>query len=142
MISTHICRYLIPYVYDRNLGKVAYEKVMVRFSRNDYEPDICFWRQEKAKDFGLKQSAFPLPDFIVEILSESTKERDRGIKFQDYALHGVEEYWIVDPETSTIEQYLLSDQTYDLTLKLKSGVILSNVIEGFQLEVDQLFNDE
>ena len=40
--STRISRKLIPYVYDQDLGEIAYEKVMVRLTRNDYEPDICF----------------------------------------------------------------------------------------------------
>ena len=42
----------------------------------------------------------------MEIISESTKDRDYGIKMTDYALHGVKEYWIVDPENLTVEQYL------------------------------------
>lgn len=57
--STRITRHLIPYVYDNNLGEVGYEKVMVRMTRNDYEPDICFWKKEKADQFEQKQSAFP-----------------------------------------------------------------------------------
>ena len=40
---------------------------------------------------------YPAPDFIAEILSPSTDERDRGIKFEDYAAHGVGEYWLLDP---------------------------------------------
>lgn len=35
--STRLSRKLIPYVYDNQLGEVAYEKVMVRLTRNDYE---------------------------------------------------------------------------------------------------------
>ena len=49
----------------------------------------------------------PAPDFIAEILSDSTASVDRGVKFQDYAAHGVGEYWIVDPVQQTIEQYRL-----------------------------------
>mgnify|MGYP001796682966 CR=1 FL=1 len=48
----------------------------------------------------------PLPNLVVEILSESTKARDRGIKYTSYESHGVEEYWIIDPLRKTIEQYI------------------------------------
>ncbi|NJO00880.1 MAG: Uma2 family endonuclease [Bacteroidia bacterium] len=62
-VSTQILRYLIPFVYDRKLGEVAVEKVMIRCTRNDYEPDICFWTSERAREFQDKQSAFPPPGF-------------------------------------------------------------------------------
>ncbi|NJO00879.1 MAG: Uma2 family endonuclease [Bacteroidia bacterium] len=48
---------------------------------------------------------FPPPDFIIEILSESTEDRDRGIKMIDYALRQVQEYWLIDPEAKALEQY-------------------------------------
>ncbi len=137
--STRITRHLIPFVYDNNLGEVAYEKVMVRLTRNDYEPDICFWTKEKSRDFEKKQSAFPPPDFIVEILSDSTKERDYGIKMEDYALHDVKEYWIVDTDNQTIEQYLLNERKFELSQKLKDGILESEVIKGFKMEVKEIF---
>ncbi len=137
--STRITRHLIPFVYDNNLGEVAYEKVMVRLTRNDYEPDICFWTKDKAKEFEKKQSAFPPPDFVVEILSDSTKERDYGIKMEDYALHDVKEYWIVDTDNQTIEQYTLKDKKFELSQKLKDGILESEVIKGFKMEVREIF---
>ena len=139
MASTNITRYLLPFVYDNKLGKVGYEKVMIRLTRNDYEPDICFWNAETAASFGLKQSAFPAPDFIVEILSDSTKDRDYGIKMTDYALHGVREYWIVDVEHETIEQYLLEGNTFTLAQKLKDGALQAEAIPGFQISVKAVF---
>lgn len=139
MASSNLTRRLLPYVYDNKLGKVAYEKVMVRLTRNDYEPDICFWHKERTLDFGQKQSAFPPPDFIVEILSDSTKDRDYGIKMTDYALHSVAEYWIVDTDNQTVEQYLLEKSYYQLAQKLKSGTLESEVIKGFQINVAEIF---
>ena len=49
---------------------------------------------------------FPPPDLIVEVLSPSTERNDRTIKFQDYAAHGVSEYWIIDADAQVIEQYI------------------------------------
>ncbi len=139
MASSNLTRRLLPFIYEQDLGKVAYEKVMVRLTRNDYEPDICFWKKERTLDFGKKQSAFPPPDFIIEILSDSTKERDYGIKMTDYALHGVQEYWIVDTDAQTVEQYLLENHTYKLTQKLKDGILYSEAIVGFGMKVKEIF---
>lgn len=141
MASSNITRWLLPYVYDNRLGKVGYEKVMVRLTRNDYEPDICFWKKEKSAQFQQKQSAFPPPDFVVEILSDSTKERDYGIKMTDYALHGVQEYWIVDVERVSVEQYLLDGNAFQLAQKLKDGVLESEVISGFRMRIKEIFTE-
>ncbi len=140
--STAMLTELLPYVKKHKLGRVAVEKVMIRCTRNDYEPDICFWKKEIAQHFTAKQSAFPPPNFVVEILSQSTEDRDRGIKFQDYALHGVAEYWIVDTEAQTVEQYLLAEEAYILHLKLNKGILQSPVIEGFEIEVSTIFGEE
>ena len=141
MASTAISRRLLPYVYDNKLGKVGYEKVMIRLTRNDYEPDICFWNAETAARFGQKQSAFPPPDFVIEILSDSTQHRDYGIKMTDYALHGVKEYWIVDTDQETIEQYLPDGNTFFLAQKLKDGVLKSVAVTGFQIVVRDVFGE-
>lgn len=85
---------------------------------------------------------FPGPALITEVLSPSTEENDRGIKFKDYALHGVSEYWIVDPEEQFIEQYILNDDTYKLKMKSSTGILKSPVLTGFEIPVESIFNKE
>jgi Uma2 family endonuclease len=48
-----------------------------------------------------------VPDLVVEVLSPSTAEIDRGLKMEMYARYGVPEYWIADPEQKAIEIYRL-----------------------------------
>lgn len=43
------------------------------------------------------------PDLIVEILSPSTAERDRGVKLKLYRRQGVSQYWIVEPGSASVE---------------------------------------
>ena len=76
------------------------------------------------------------------MLSESTEKRDRGVKFEDYALHRVEEYWLVDPEKKLIEQYFLENGDYQLNLKARDGTIESNVIDGFNIPIQAIFDEE
>lgn len=56
-----------------------------------------------------KHVVFGAPDFVVEILSPSTKEKDRTLKLRKYREAGVREYWIVDPDREEVEVYLFQD---------------------------------
>lgn len=124
------------------LGWVGYEKVMSAFTRNDYEPDVVFFGNEKSAAFQKSQWKFPVPDFVVEVLSEGTKDRDRGIKFRDYEAHGVQEYWIIDPESESIEQYFLHDGKFKLHLKAGRGLIESRAVPGFSIEIRAVFDEK
>jgi Uma2 family endonuclease len=130
------------YADTHHLGEVGIEKVMIRCNRNDYEPDICFFNNEKSQLFTNDQLLFPAPDLAVEIISASTEKIDRTIKFTDYALQGISEYWIIDPEKQTFEQYILppNKNTYTLQSKLtQKGIIHAVVIQGFQIDIAELF---
>lgn len=140
LVSAKLSARLITFVEQHQLGEVGVEKVLISLTRNDYEPDICFFRKEKAATFGKDQMHFPAPDFVVEILSDSTEKNDREIKFQDYAAHGVQEYWIIDPDKQTVEQYINENQAFELRQKfVTSGILQSVVIEGFEMEILDLF---
>lgn len=47
------------------------------------------------------------PDWICEILSPSTRSKDREIKMPIYARHGVRHAWLIDPDAQTLEAYEL-----------------------------------
>lgn len=113
------------------------------FPRSDYEPDVVFFGTEKAARLDGDTMKFPVPDFVAEVLSDSTMGRDRGVKFEDFAANGVREYWIVDPEIRTIEQYVLPPEsnTYNLRPKVNSGEVWSVAVEGFVIPVEALFDE-
>lgn len=134
-------RLLSIYVGKNQLGFVGVEKIMIKLTRNDYEPDICFFDKEKSIGFGKDQTLFPAPDFVVEIVSPSTERRDKGVKFKDYQAHSVEEYWIIDPEHETLEQYHLNGDEYELVLKSGDGTVTSFAIPGFQIPVRAIFDE-
>lgn len=139
--SENLFSLLKVHVSINQLGRVGHEKLMISLSRNDYEPDIVFFGRAKADAFTPDQMHFPAPDLVVEVLSPSTEERDRGIKFEDYAAHGVGEYWLIDADAETIEQYRLSDETYELVMKSRSGEIESAAVAGFTIPVRAIFDD-
>lgn len=133
---------LKAFVAKNKLGFVGVEKIMVSLTRNDYEPDVCFFGKEKAKNFKRKQVQFPAPDFVVEVLSDSIAKNDRETKFQDYAAHGVQEYWIIDAEKEIVEQYFLQNEQYELLLKAKDGKIESVVLSNFKIPIQAIFDEQ
>lgn len=138
----YLLQLLQVFVRLRRLGEVGFEKWMISLTRNDYEPDICFWRANKAAAFTPTQARFPAPDFIVEVLSPSTERIDREIKFKDYAAHGVAEYWLVDPEQQTIEQYVLRGDEYMLRATINQGTVSSVVLDGFTIPLRAIFDTD
>lgn len=68
------------------------------------EPDISvICTPDKLDEEGCKGA----PDFIIEIVSPSSRKMDYSIKNALYAEAGVREYWIVDPmkERTTVYRY-------------------------------------
>ena len=124
----------------RHLGFVGSENMLISLTRNDYGPDISFFCTEKSKDFAPTRMQFPAPDWVIEVLSPSTEKYDRETKFQDYAAHGIGEYWIIDAEHQTIEQYILQNEDYDLLLKAKDGTIQSVVLPEFKIPIRSVFD--
>jgi len=136
---------LIPFVNIHKLGKVGVEKVMIALTRNDYEPDLVFFSREKAEQFTDDQVLFPAPDLVVEILSKSTAKRDKTIKKDDYAYHGVREYWIINTTEQRVYQYILptEDSTEYFPAKVvQYGDYLKSVaIEGFEIPTSAIFDE-
>lgn len=109
------------------------------------QPDLVFFSKEKYDTFSDDQLLFPAPDFVVEIISKKTDSVDRGIKKQDYAAHGIREYWIIDLFRQHIEQYVLlsPNDTHYLPAKTfgLADEIESFVIKGFNIPVLALFDE-
>ncbi len=124
------------------LGQVKSEKCLCVFPRNDYEPDVVFFGPSKSASLSPDTMKFPVPDMAVEVLSQSTKDRDRGVKFEDFASNGVEEYWIVDADTQNVEQYLLENGEYTLALKSGSGMLKSRVVNGLAFPIEAIFDEQ
>ncbi len=66
------------------------------------QPDITLiCKEERITEKGV----FGAPDFCIEIISESTRKKDYGIKVQKYMNAGVREYWIVDAQRRAVITY-------------------------------------
>jgi Uma2 family endonuclease len=142
MVQQNLSTIISTYAIINNLGKVRGEKALVRLTRNDFEPDLSFFNKIASKKINDDTLFYPSPDFVIEILSKSTEKNDRGVKFNDYELHNVKEYWIIDTNKKVIEQYLLQKGKYELIVKIKTGTIECAVLKGFNIPLAAIFNEK
>ncbi|MFO0649267.1 MAG: Uma2 family endonuclease [Polyangiales bacterium] len=71
------------------------------------DPDIAGWRRERLPEEPEGAAITVVPDWVCEILSDSTEALDRGKKRRVYRREGVTQYWICDPRIQTLEVYRL-----------------------------------
>jgi len=141
-VTGYVFQLLNIFVAVNRLGQVKNEKCLCVFPRNDYEPDVVFFGPEKCSGFTPDTLKFPVPDLAVEVLSDSTEVRDRGVKFEDFATNGVAEYWIANADEKVLEQYLLDDGEFSLALKSGTGVLKCRAIEGLTIPVVAIFDEQ
>ena len=103
------------------------------------EPDVLFVSSSRLHYIGEDNLSGP-PDLAVEVLSESTKRLDREVKLKQYALYGVSEYWLVDPEGKNVEVCRRKKEEYELAERLGFGdTLASPLFPGLKLPVASLW---
>ena len=60
----------------------------------------------------IQRCVYGAPDFILEVLSPSTKRKDMIIKLNKYQNAGVKEYWMIDPDKKKLMVYKLEQEEY------------------------------
>ena len=98
------------------------------------EPDISvICDRNKLDDRGCKGA----PDWIIEIVSPSSRRMDYRSKHNLYGDAGVREYWIVDPEKERVTVYHYEEDDAP-TIFLFTQPIPVGTFEGFQVTVADL----
>jgi Uma2 family endonuclease len=113
-ISKRLQRQLEEYFETRSIGEVFDAPVDVILTFHDVvAPDLVVVADPKQIT---KRGIEGIPLLVVEILSSSTRDRDRTVKASRYAEVGILHYWIVDPDVQRIECYRLQATTYTLLI--------------------------
>ncbi|KEO72774.1 Uma2 family endonuclease [Anditalea andensis] len=103
------------------------------------QPDICVVCDSGNLD---EAGCIGAPDLVMEILSPGNNKKELQNKYEVYEESGVKEYWIIHPEEQTLMIYTLKDGKFIPSKLFTSGeVIASSCIEGFQLDLDEVFED-
>jgi Uma2 family endonuclease len=110
-VQNRIFNALFNYVEHNQLGEAFCAPVDVYLNRkNAFQPDIFFVAAINAS-IVKRRGIYGAPDLVIEILSED-RNNDLVKKKAVYEECGVQEYWVVDPETKKAEGFTLQENIY------------------------------
>ncbi|GHT57954.1 hypothetical protein FACS1894109_11220 [Spirochaetia bacterium] len=101
-----------------------------------FEPDIIVVCDSSKLD---KKGCNGAPDLVIEILSPSTARHDKVIKFNKYQEAGVREYWIVDPDTQSVQACVLENGRYILSSYDDTGTAPITALPGCVIDLRTVF---
>jgi Uma2 family endonuclease len=76
------------------------------------------------------------PDWVIEIVSPSSRQMDYFVKLFKYQMSGVREYWIVNPEKETVRVYnFVTETTEDYTFE---DTISVGIYEDLEIDFSKM----
>jgi len=82
-----------------------------------------------------------VPDFIIEILSDSTAKYDMIKKLDKYEKSGIKEYWIVDPDKKRVFVFVLNNGVYGKPdFYFENDKIKLKALENIEIDLELVFN--
>ena len=114
----------IPFIAPADVQLDCDERTMV-------QPDVfILCKQDRLRRFGICGA----PDFVLEILSGSTRKKDMTVKLTKYMEAGVKEYWVIDPEKRLLIVYIGEEEGIPRLYPLQGDVGM-NLYDG-NLRID------
>ena len=121
-LSRRIQFQLYQQIEEKDLGLVFNAPADVQLSEIDIvQPDL-FVIQISRKSIVSPQKIIGAPDLIIEILSESTGNKDRLLKRDLYQQAAVPEYWLVDPEAQQVTVFRLQGGQFEAAGTFRENV--------------------
>jgi Uma2 family endonuclease len=133
-----LLRRLDPYVARHHLGQIMLSPADLDFGRRYVAQPDLFVVSELDRRKLLDWRNYGIPIFIAEVLSPSTGRGDRKVKRPAYQRAGVGEYWIVDPDSRTVERWQPDDARPEICL-VKAIWRPNPDIEPFELDLNEYF---
>lgn len=114
----------IPFIAPADVQLDCDDRTMV-------QPDVfILCKQDRLRRFGICGA----PDFVLEILSGSTRKKDMTVKLTKYMEAGVKEYWVIDPEKRLLIVYIGEEEGIPRLYPLQGDVGM-NLYDG-NLRID------
>jgi len=139
-IVLFLYRILFSFVEARSLGLLLVAPLSLRLWPGKFrEPDVLFMFTEHAG--WEEQDCWNGADLVIEVVSPSNPDHDLETKRAEYALAGIPEYWIVNPENETIIVLQLKEDGYaEHGAFVRGELATSRLLEGFAVSVDAVLD--
>jgi Uma2 family endonuclease len=130
---------LNAWVRAHKLGKTGIAPLdMVLTNTRVTQPDVVFISNQRLDI--IQERLMGAADLVAEVISPTSRRRDRIDKRDLYEQHGVQEYWLLDPEAQTVEVLHLVRGEYHLLGRWRPGEEAgSRLLNGFRVNVATLF---
>jgi Uma2 family endonuclease len=143
-LLTNLVTFINMYVLKHKSGRTMVAPVAVKIDEGTVlKPDILYIAIQQIEDKSVEINENGIvgsPSLVVEVLSPSNYKKLRNTKKQKYAQAGVKEYWELRPKKKSITVERLEDGEYQLFSEAKkTGIIQSSVLEGFSLDIKDIF---
>ena len=141
-ISINLLAQLISYLDDKPC-EVYHAPFDVRLNADTkddtvVQPDIVvFCDLTKLTDAGCDGA----PDMVIEILSPSTSNHDRITKFNKYREYGVREYWIIDPDSSSLAVHILKGKDFVTQAYSSESAVPVYILDDCVIDLSKVFVD-
>jgi Uma2 family endonuclease len=77
-------------------------------------PDIAGWRRERLAEVPRSYRFDITPDWVCEVISESSRVQDRQEKPPIYLSCGVSFYWLIEPEARELEVWKAAEDVWQV----------------------------
>jgi Uma2 family endonuclease len=143
IVSDNLMVLIRNYLKNHPVGTFVSTPGLILSDSSGVIPDLVFFRKEQRDKIVTNDRLYGPPALVIEIVSPGLRniKRDRVSKLQLYNKYGVPEYWIIDPQNSTVERYL--DQGSSLTLfeTLRAeDTLVTTTLPGFSCQVSEIFS--
>lgn len=100
------------YIRNNQLGNFFATIDVYLDEENAFHPDLVFVKIENRDIINENGRIMGAPDLVIEILSPSNRQYDLVNKKEVYERCGVNEYWVVDPNTKEAFGFLMEEERY------------------------------
>jgi Uma2 family endonuclease len=139
-ISRNLELILGTYLKLNPMGKLYHAPFDVVLGEFDvFQPDILYVSKDRYSIL-TETGAEGAPDLVVEILSPKTARIDLETKRKMYIRHGVDELWIINPETRAVLIYRpKQDPQHPVETHQEGGVITCPLFPGLRVDTVEVF---
>jgi Uma2 family endonuclease len=121
----------------RHIGSGAECKMLIEELDSERHPDLLIYHSNPpAHDVW----SLWIPELVVEVVSESSRDRDYEEKPDEYLRFGVKEYWIVDWYQRAMTVHRRSRGRWKTSLVQPPARHTTHLLPGFELDLEPVFS--